>query len=257
MRLYLAGAESGGDHIWLDGLEDLALLVSFYYIESFRGQYTVDFAYERGIPMFLDSGAFTAFKTGADLSLTRYIQYCREQGHKFEVIASLDVIGDWQGTKINHEIMKSEGINSICTFHVRSPFERLKELVNHEDHIALGVAGSQIMVNQLMAWLIRCFKIINSVNPKCRVHGFALTSDLVMRSFPWTSVDSTLWLVARQFGRLVYVDCGRLKSRRFSEQGKRLIQRKGTKESYGPILRHNAEQMLKWTRLLTQLRSIG
>lgn len=197
MRLYLAGSDVAANHVALEGLENLALLVSYYYIMNGKGEQVINWAFDRGVPVFLDSGAFTAMTMKTEIRLREYIDFCHAQGAKFEVMASLDVIGDWQATWRNHVAMREAGIESIPCFHVNEPFEALQQMVQTNEHIAIGVAGNQRNRGAVMRFLIRCFQIIPS---RVRVHGFALTSSLIMRSFPWTSVDSTTWLISRKFG---------------------------------------------------------
>lgn len=259
MRLYLAGADSSGDHIALDGLNNLAFLVSYWYTLHGKGWDVIRYANERGLPVFLDSGAFSAMTIGAEIDIHEYINFCREHQKKFEVIASLDVIGDWKGTAQNHDRMKQAGIDSIPAFHVREPFDALEQLIKDNDYIALGVAGMQRRRNGLMAWLTKCFKIRERIKPLVKYHGFALTSDVVMRSFNWYSVDSSSWLIGGRHFAQIYVREGnrifQISSRKNRALEKYmwqirdvLVPRTTSKETYNPLIRHNANTILEWSR---------
>jgi hypothetical protein len=141
--------------------------------------------------IFLDSGAFSVFTQGKQINIDEYIEYIKTNNHLFETYATLDVIGDWEKTKINTEYMESKGLNPLPTFHHGSPLSELKRLINSYDYIALGglvpLARQQ---NQLRDWLDYCFSHIGT---KTKVHGFGLTSKLLTR-YPFYSVDSTSWL---------------------------------------------------------------
>jgi len=258
----LAGADSSGDHWALDGLENLAFLVSYWYILHGKGWNVIKYSLERGIPLFLDSGAFSAMTLGAKIDIDEYIEFCRRHGDKFEVIASLDVIGDWKKTKINHDKMRQAGINSIPTFHVREPFDFLCELLESNDYIALGVAGMQRRRRAIIAWLTKCFKLRKEIRPDCRFHGFALTSSQIIRFFPWHSIDSSTWINARRFGNIIVreQDGFRQIGRHQRWQLKQyygipsgiFVPRKASTCAYNALLKHNAGVMIEWTQSLTQ-----
>lgn len=266
MRLYLAGAGVDGRCHILDGLDNLALLVSYWHILNSKGWAVVNWANEQGVPVFLDSGAFSAFNSGAQINLSDYIAFCKEHKDKFDAIASLDVIADWKASEINYNKMRQAGIDySIHTFHIKEPFSFLEELITENDYIALGVAGTQTRweyKRHLWRWLIKCFQIIQEVNPVCRVHGFGLTSDKIMYSFPFYSVDSTTWLVARMFGEAIVKDgrrlvrVGRDKPKNYKKYY-RLVNHLLPREKSQPtghndrLLRYNARTMLEWVNELS------
>jgi len=206
MRLYLAGSEFVGKHPTLGGLgglENLALLTSYWYIINSDGWSLVEWANARQVPLFLDCGAFSAMTVKAQIDLAAYIAFCQEHAARFEVIASLDAIGDWRTSLSNHTKMQQAGIASIPTFHVQEPFSALIELLQANDYIALGVAGMQKRRAAVMRWLAKCFKLREAYNPTCKFHGFALTSAEIMSVFPWYSVDSSTWMVGRKFGEII------------------------------------------------------
>lgn len=254
MRLYLAGADSSGDHLVLDGLKNLSLLVSYWYVKNGKGGDVIKWANERRIPVFLDSGAFSAMTHGEKINVVEYLEYCVENKNRFHVIANLDVIGDHVTTARNHDYMQSAGCDCITAFHVNSPFSELERLCSENDYIALGVAGMQKRRNQIMRWCAYCHNVAKK--NKTKLHGFGLTSPIVMSSFPWFSVDSSTWLNGRRFGNLIvrignkFAQYGRHDwwkiSGRFPHEIANNIGRNNTKEQYDPILRYNAKQMIDW-----------
>lgn len=242
MRLYLAGEYPYGME-FADNLDIQGFLVSYWYILNGKGWDVVKYANKRNTKVFLDSGAFSAFISGAKINLNDYIDFCKKYNHLFNVIASLDVIMDWKSTRSNHLSMREAGINSIPCFHVGEPFEFLNELVQNNDYIALGVAGNQSKHNSIMAWLIRCYQIIG----RKKIHGFALTSPRIMASFQWYSVDSTAWLMAALFRRkYLEIENLRIKTYRIKIQDK---------NEYNDTFYNNAKIMLEWTQSLTRQRT--
>lgn len=264
MRLYLAGTDTANHHLYLDGMKDLRFLVSYWYILNASGSEAIEYAVNNNIPVFLDSGAFSALMSGAFIDIDKYIRYCLDNKNKFEVIASLDVIGNWKGTLDNHKTMKESGVNSIPAFHVREPFEALRYFLETEEYIALGVAGMQRKQKQIMSWLAKCFELREEINPNCKFHGFALTSELTMRSFPWYSVDSTSWKSGWMYGRLTIRDGTRLLTYhktdkqllKYRDQVKDIIPNQGMdRDKVSRLLKHDAGAMIEWTQSLTQQRS--
>ena len=110
MRLYLAGEYP------LYAIESISVpfqcLYSYFYIKMER----VKWAQERGVPLFLDSGAFSAMHSGAEINIDAYIDFIKEHGAKFEKVAALDCIGDWKGTEKNLQYMRGKGVNPIPVF---------------------------------------------------------------------------------------------------------------------------------------------
>jgi len=254
MRLYLAATEPS--HTALAPLAeqyDVGYLVSYYSLVNNNRASTdvVKTAQRFSIPLFLDSGAFSAMTQGAKIDLSAYIDFCLEHADTFDLIASLDVIGDWRSTLANHRSMIEAGVESIPTFHVNEPWSALRDLLTTNSYIALGVAGQQKKRRQVMAWITRCFKLRQEIAPDCLFHGFGLTSSVVLCFFPWTSVDSTTWQVGRRFGDLIVV-----KGRSFSRVHRSLhagkaygdvpeLPRSTSNENYHPTDYYNAEQLCK------------
>jgi hypothetical protein len=257
MRLYLAAVEGITNLSIFDDIVKPAFLVSYWYVLQGKAMRVVDYANDKGIPLFLDSGAFSAMTLGASIDLQSYITFCREQGSRFSVIASLDVIGDWRATAENHDRMRQAGISSIPAFHVREPFEALERLLEENTYIALGVGGMQRRRNAMMAWLAKCFKLQERYAPQTRYHGFAITGTIPVVSFPWYSVDSSTWFGARRFGVIIFPNGNNIRS---VDRGNRereranlqkvprdvFISRHPSCQEYEILLRYNAKTMLEW-----------
>lgn len=129
MRLYLAGADSTGIQCYqaLEQLFNYQLLFSYFYIQ--KRMERVKWAKDRNIPLFLDSGAFSAMHSGANIDIQAYCDFIKEHGTKFEKIAQLDCIGDWKGTAKNLDYMRGQGLDPIPVFHTNEPFDWLDELL--------------------------------------------------------------------------------------------------------------------------------
>jgi hypothetical protein len=237
MRLYLAGAE--GDIDTIERLLPLKprVLLSYWYILNGKAWDCVEYCNKNNVPIFLDSGAYSAMTSNAKLKVNEYIDFCLKEKDRFDVIASLDVIMDWKATEKNHLTMKSAGVVSIPCFHVAEPFDFLKKLTEGNDYIALGVAGNQRRNKAVMQWLIKCHSILKGK----KVHGFGLTGFTVMKSFNWFSVDSTTWHVGSRFGHVLDINT--------------LSQKKDhTGKSAKQLNEYNAKVLLMWIKRLNEQR---
>jgi hypothetical protein len=83
-------------------------------------------------------GAFSAFTIGSLIDINEYVEYIKKNKEKFEVYATLDVIGDYEATERNTRYMQKCGLQPLPVFHYKSPVEYLEKLVNEYDYIALG-----------------------------------------------------------------------------------------------------------------------
>lgn len=156
------------------------------------------------LKIFLDSGAFSANSVGKPISIKDYIDYVQTNIHNLECYANLDVIGDAEASWENQELMEKEGLHPLPVFHVEDDFKYLDKCLEY-DYFCLGgmVGGSSV---QRLYFLDRCWKIICGTPnrlPKCKVHGFGVTSLSLLTRYPWYSVDSTSWVQFSRYGAII------------------------------------------------------
>ena len=164
-----------------------ALLVSFFYLDGWtkhRDKYIYrDWA--------LDSGAFSAFNSGAIIDLDEYIETClqlMEEDTTLAEIFSLDVIGDHKATLKNTEKMWKAGVPAIPTYHIGEPASYLKHLKKNYDKIAIGgVARRKGGVKTKFAE-----QVFSRVWPM-KIHGFGYGSEKHIMGLPFHSTDATNW----------------------------------------------------------------
>ena len=177
----------------------LRCLLSFHYYRK------VDIAkmFPDDVPepiIMADSGAFSAATLGVSIELDDYVEWLKLWRHRFSIYANLDVIGDPKKTLENQRRLEDKGFNPLPVFHVNEPWEYLEYYLDNYDYIALGglVPHSQ-RLKALMPWLIKAFKMLP---PGKGYHGFGVTGWDVLKSFPWTSVDSTSWNKGYRYGNV-------------------------------------------------------
>ncbi len=150
--------------------------------------------------IFLDSGAFSAFTKKKVIDIDNYIQFIKENTHRIEVYAVLDVIGDAEGTKRNLAYMEQKGVNPLPVYHVGSPQADLEALCKKYDYIALGGLVPYSMNREfLKKWFDYCFQYTRD---KVKVHGFGLNAVWAWKRYPFYSVDATSWLSGARYANL-------------------------------------------------------
>lgn len=147
----------------------------------------------------LDSGAFTAHSSGKPIEVQTFldaVKRYRDMGIVPVEIFSLDVIGDWKGTKANTEFLWKNGVHAIPAFHHGEPEDVLKGYAKDYPKIALGGAVG-LPPKEKKRWVQQCFA---RVWPK-PIHGFGF-GPWALREFPFHSIDCSDWEgSAARFGR--------------------------------------------------------
>ena len=164
----------------------------------------------RRMKIIVDSGAYTAWKTGDSINLADYISFIKTNSHLIDSYINLDIIpsrSEWRTKYIeraaqqsydNQQRMKAAGLSPIPVFHPGEDFDRLKRyLADGEPKIALSVKGNQY---KAMKWLDDCFTIIGT-HP-VRVHGLGTNSVAILHEHPFETVDASTWLIQSGDGQV-------------------------------------------------------
>lgn len=201
MRVYHAGSST---HL----LHEAGLrrpLVSYADVGSAVFRFWVD-AQPAGAQVFLDSGAFTVWRSGKAISVDAYCEYLLEHARRFEAYAALDVIGDWRASADNLEAMRSRGLRPMPVFHRGSPWEELERLARENGSVAIG--GMMSLSGQKMhrqtqefvgPFLDECFRRLLPHWP-VKVHAFGLVTQWVLERYPLYSADSATVVLGASLG---------------------------------------------------------
>ena len=153
-----------------------------------------------------DSGAFSAESQGATITTKDLAGWATKWAHRLAWVASLDVIGDQDGTRRNwQDMVEDHGVPGIPTIHYGAHPSAMDWYVDRDvDFIGLGGMVGRPLVRQ-MRWLIGVFKYQQANHPGLRFHGWGVTADKVL-NLPFYSVDSSGWTSAVRFGRVILRD---------------------------------------------------
>ena len=169
--------------------------------------------------LFIDSGAFSAHTKGKEVDLEDYIEYINSIDDCVYIFAQLDKIpGRFGRPKTEEELAEaprlswenyldmSKRVKSrdklLPIFHQGEDFKWLKNMLEytHEDgsHVKyIGISSTNDLPTiEKIKWFEECFKTIkNSSNPNVMTHAFGMTIEKVLEQFPFTSADSTGWIM--------------------------------------------------------------
>jgi hypothetical protein len=172
------------------------------------------------IKLFIDSGAWTAFTCGAKINIDEYIWYLNQNVGKFSVIAPLDVLpsGIEDADKCAEEswhnfvYMRKRLIDRdklIAVYHQGEAIDFLIRMLTYEDeygkldYIGLGALANTLDYKTRDVFIEKCFSIIMKYNPTIKVHAFGMTDLRLLELYPFTSADSSTYVMAAGMGELV------------------------------------------------------
>ena len=188
----------------------LRLLLSYHYFKA------VDLdalaALFEGYPLEIlaDSGAYSAFTTGATITVAEYAEWLNRWARYFTAAAALDVIGDADAS-----VRQTDDLRALVTpalpimpvFHsTDGDWSYLDHYQRHYDYVGVSPIGLLYKAPTLIdRWLAAAFE---RRAPHVRYHGFGVTGTSTLQH-PWHSADSSTFSVFAQFAELNLWDAPR------------------------------------------------
>jgi len=188
MKIYLATTT----------IDDVIKQNGFYYLISFhyfKNKIEILKELKSDKNIFIDSGAFSAYNSGAIIDIDDYSKYLIELSPN--LYAGLDVIGDPIKTLQNNKYMEQKyKLSPIPTFHMGEDIKHLDRFLNYP-YIALG---GMVMAENIIPWLDKVWNHILKRDYEIKIHGFGMTNQVIIDRYPWYSIDSTSFDRAARFG---------------------------------------------------------
>lgn len=177
------------------------VLVSYYFLMKDKRLLSAVNSLADKKEFIIDSGAFTAWTQGIEISLDDYISFINMNKSKFNHFVNLDVIGDAETTERNMQvIMKRTGIEPITVYHGGEDLIYLKHMVKNYEYIGLS-SNAKWPAEKQSNWL----KVINGIFPftKHKFHCFGFVP--LREKFIHTlySGDSATWARLAGFGNII------------------------------------------------------
>jgi hypothetical protein len=170
--------------------EPLNILVSFPFVGLWRrkGFNTP------GVRTILDSGAYSAWKSGVRIDIDALCEEARNP--EWHEVVSLDVIGDCKASCENALYMKAQGLQVMPVFHYGDDWAYLDLYCREFDRVGLSCRFGEPL-SRSYAWLDQCF---TRGYPK-KFHSFGWVERKMLWRFPFYSADTTSWGRRLKYGR--------------------------------------------------------
>jgi hypothetical protein len=156
------------------------------------------------INVFVDSGAFTAWKAGDVLDVDEYCDWIEALKPQPERYFTLDVIGDSEGTRKNYERMLERGLSPIPIFTRGEDVSELDRYYETSDLVAIGglvgTKGNKGFVKGIMRYV-----------GDRKVHWLGFTRFGFIQGFKPYSVDSSNFSMGYRYGFVpIYMGRGKM-----------------------------------------------
>lgn len=172
--------------------------------------------------IMLDSGAFTAWNAGGEVTLDEvfesYDRFEQKAGDLFEEIwmVNLDKIPGKRGVdptpaEIDEALRISDenyarlvdrfGVRILPVYHQGEDMERCFELAEMADYICIS-PRNDLPEGERAKWSYDRHEQLRTRFPNARTHGLATTGNKMLRDVPWTSIDSAAWVLHAGFGQV-------------------------------------------------------
>lgn len=170
--------------------------------------------------ILLDSGSFSAWRRGAEISSKDYIAYCKAHAHEVDAYVNMDALPGENGlmdhsqaaieksaskSYENLQIMKDAGLSPIPVFHQGERFEWLDKMIT-DGETYIGISPYlRSHQSEIIHWMDKCYSRITDSKgrPYVKTHGFGVTACNLCTRYPFYSVDSTSWSVGGGYGSIL------------------------------------------------------
>ena len=176
--------------------------------------------------LFIDSGAFSAHTVGKEVDVDKYIEFLNSIDDYVHIAAQVDKIpGVFRQAKTRKQCLEAplmswenylymrERVKSpdkiLPVFHQNEDFDWLLTMLEtkfegkHIPYIGVSPANDR-STKEKNEWFETVFRLIGqSSNPNVKTHAFGMTSLPVLERYPFTSADSTSWIMTGANGGIM------------------------------------------------------
>lgn len=139
--------------------------------------------------LMLDSGAFSAWKSGKEIDIDALIVESLKP--RWTASVGLDVIGSAEGTRKNLDYMQAQGSPAMPVFHIGDPWELLTYYCENWDRVGLSCRFGESVADS-MKFYEQCFA---RTYPH-KFHSFGWIAPKMLGEFPFYTADASSWEMA-------------------------------------------------------------
>lgn len=177
--------------------------------------------------LLVDSGAFTCWTKGIEIDTDKYIEWINNNNQYVDYCIQLDKIPGspdkpptlQQAQEATEQSWKNYLYmtqNVVCpekilpVYHKGEPLSHLKRIVEHKingqyvPYICLGGSAKDRHRSKLVNWYNVCLDVIHqSENPNVKIHVLGQSILSLLETLPFTSCDSTSWILTGAVGNIM------------------------------------------------------
>ena len=175
------------------------VLMSYWYVNNILKKHPFEELAEMFDSVFMDSGAYSAYTLGSEVSMEEYCKFLLNNKSYIDVAAQLDVYRNVEKTKENYITHLDNGTDfvlPILTGYWPSALVGMEDLIKG-DYVLLGGAHFWRKFYDME-------NTLKNLPTKYRYHGFALGKTQFYKSRLFYSIDSSSWtmIVRSAMGRM-------------------------------------------------------
>ena len=163
------------------------VLISYAFKDRFGN--TFDWIRDKFDKIFLDSGAFTAWKKGKPVDMEEYCDFILKEKGNYDVVAQLDEIGNMQKTIQNYDHMVSKGIDWQLAILQGNWESALAQFEPHLVNDYLGIGSDTYYKKSYRDQ----YDVVRGLSKKYKFHGFAKGKFEAFKNNWFHSIDSSTW----------------------------------------------------------------
>jgi len=134
-----------------------------------------------------------------------YVQYIKKHADFIDHYVNMDIINNAEATWRNQKWMEKQGLSPVPVWHFGTDEEWLQRYIDEGyDYIAMGglIPNHVCTLVPALDRIWRSRLTDSEGSPRVKVHGFALTSHILITRYPWYSVDSSAWMKVCGYGAI-------------------------------------------------------
>jgi len=209
--------------------------------------------------VIMDSGAFTAFRTGKEIKLDKYVRFINDMPFAPYAYINLDVIGNPIASFENYLKMRNLGCNPVPVITKGASVDEFDEYTD-APFVALGglVGGSISSQRERVGWIDKCMRVATKKN--IPVHLLGISKAQMLMRWPVASGDSSSWdavMWKRVFnlyaggGRIIVFDRKKFMKKLLRHNGLEMLTRQHGVEP------HNLTSEENWSGRAQGIRSLS
>lgn len=181
------------------------LMISYAYWKRRDPEESIMKYYREKPHVMIDSGAFSAWSQGVQISLDDLLRYYNQYDHFLEEFVGLDDLTDDAITVANNRYMKLRGRETIPVFHFGEPLKYLEEMAKGWDYLGLASGGSPYTGSDriFVSWVDKILQYVrqNLCLSDRKYHIFGSLNPMLFKLGAY-SADGAHWLHTARTGQV-------------------------------------------------------